>query len=220
VSSSLQKQLGAEFTGTAILVGAVVGSGIMGERLAAGNAAVALLANSVATGAVLLALILTFSPISGAHFNPLVTLTASLQRELTTSGALARAGSQILGGLAGVAVANTMFDLPMFFASQHVRSGFSQLLAEAIATFGLIAVARLSSSALAIAGYIVGAYWFTSSTSFANPAVTIARTVTDTFSGIRPQDAPGFLVAQTAGCAAAALFCRWLTLGEKKAHVL
>lgn len=218
MSSSHLKQLSAEFTGTAILVASIVGSGIMGERLAGGNAAVALLANSLATGAVLMALILTFSPVSGAHFNPLVTLSASIQRELSPRDAMTRAGAQILGGLAGVAVANMMFDLPVFFASRHMRSGLSQLLAEAVATFGLIAIVRMSSSPVAIAGYIVGAYWFTSSTSFANPAVTLARTVTDTFSGIRPVDAPGFLVAQTAGCAAATLFCRWLNPGEKKAH--
>lgn len=213
LNSSSPRQVAAEFTGTAILVASIVGSGIMGERLAAGNAAIALLANSLATGGVLLALILTFSRVSGAHFNPLVTLTAALQHELQARRAFAHVIAQILGGLAGVAVANLMFDLPAFLASQHIRTGFAQLLAEGVATFGLIAVVRLSHSAFAIAAYIVGAYWFTSSTSFANPAVTLARTLTDSFSGIRPADAPAFLAAQVAGCAAAAFFCQWLTSG-------
>jgi glycerol uptake facilitator-like aquaporin len=193
------RQYAAEFTGTAILVAAVVGSGIMGERLAEGNAAVALLANSIATGAVLFALIVTFAPISGAHFNPLVSLEFS------------RAIAQVLGGLTGVAVANLMFDLPAFSISQHARQGPSQLLAEVVATFGLLTVIRLSASAAAIATYIAGAYWFTSSTSFANPAVTLARGLTNTFSGIRPADIPAFLVAQAAGAAAAILFCNWIT---------
>ena len=218
LNSSSIRQAAAEFTGTAILVASIVGSGIMGERLAAGNAAIALLANSLATAGVLLALILTFSRVSGAHFNPLVTLTAASQNELSPSRALANATAQILGGLAGVVVANLMFDLPAFFASQHIRTGFAQLLAEGVATFGLITVVRLSQSPMAIAGYIAGAYWFTSSTSFANPAVTLARTLTDSFSGIRPADAPAFLAAQVAGCTVAALFCKWLTSEGKKNH--
>jgi glycerol uptake facilitator-like aquaporin len=201
------QQHAAEFAGTAMLVAAVVGSGIMGERLADGNAAVALLANSIATGAALFALIQTFAPISGAHFNPLVSLTFS------------RAIAQVLGGLAGVAVANLMFDLPAFSISQHPRQGSSQLLAEVIATFGLLTVIRLSSSAAAIAAYITGAYWFTSSTSFANPAVTIARGLTNTFSGIRPADIPAFLVAQAAGAAAAILFCNWMLSEKGKTNV-
>jgi glycerol uptake facilitator-like aquaporin len=202
------QQHAAEFAGTAMLVAAVVGSGIMGERLAAGNAALALLANSIATGAVLFALIVTFAPISGAHFNPLVSLGFS------------RAIAQVLGGLVGVAVANLMFDLPAFSLSQHPRQGFSQLLAEVVATFGLLTVIRLSSSAAAIAAYIAGAYWFTASTSFANPAVTIARGLTNTFSGILPTDIPAFLAAQAAGAAAAILFCNWMMSGkgENDAH--
>jgi glycerol uptake facilitator-like aquaporin len=201
------RQYAAEFIGTAILVAAVVGSGIMGERLADGNAAVALLANSIATGAVLFALILTFAPVSGAHFNPLVSLEFS------------RAIAQVLGGLAGVAVANLMFDLPAFSISQHARQGPAQLLAEVVATFGLLTVIRLSATAAAIAAYIAGAYWFTSSTSFANPAVTLARGLTDTFSGIRPADIPAFLVAQAAGAAAAILFCNWIVSGKGETHV-
>lgn len=213
-----RRQDAAEFAGTAILVASIVGSGIMGERLANGNAAVALLANSLATGGVLMALILTFASLSGAHFNPLVTLVSATEKELPPRRALRRAGAQILGGLVGVGAANVMFDLPMFFASQHARSGFPQLLAECVATFGLITVVRLSSSPFAVAGYIVGAYWFTSSTSFANPAVTLARTLTDTFSGIRPIDAPGFMAAQAVGCVLATIFCRWLTSEERKVH--
>jgi glycerol uptake facilitator-like aquaporin len=201
------QQHAAEFTGTAMLVAAVVGSGIMGERLADGNAAIALLANSIATGAALFALIQTFAPISGAHFNPFVSL------------AFSRAVAQVLGGLAGVAVANLMFELPAFSISQHPRQGSAQLLAEVIATFGLLTVIRLSPSAAAIAAYITAAYWFTSSTSFANPAVTIARGLTNTFSGIRPADIPAFLVAQAAGAAAAILFCNWMVSDEGKNNV-
>lgn len=200
------RQYAAEFTGTAILVAAVVGSGIMGERLSAGNTAVALLANSIATGAVLFTLIRTFASISGAHFNPLVSLSFS------------RGVAQVLGGLAGVAVANLMFDLPPFSISQQSRQGLSQLLAEVVATFGLLTVIRLSASAAAIAAYIAGAYWFTSSTSFANPAVTIARGFTDTFSGIRPADIPAFLVAQSIGAAAAILFCNWMVSEKGKTN--
>ena len=198
--------MAAEFAGTAILVAAIVGSGIMGERLANGNAAIALMANSLATGAVLMALILTFASVSGAHFNPVITLAAS-----RTKRSLPSVTSQFAGGILGVAAANAMFGLPVFFASQHIRAGLAQLLSEAIATFGLVTIVRVSASPFAIAGYIVGAYWFTSSTSFANPAVTVARALTDTFSGIRPVDLPGFLVAQAAGGLSAALFSNWLT---------
>ena len=190
----------------------------MGERLANGNVAIALLANSLATGAVLLALILTFASVSGAHFNPLVTIVSATQRELPRRRLLPFCAAQILGGLAGAGVANLMFDLPAFFVSHHARSGFPNLLAESVATFGLITVVRLASSPFAVAGYIVGAYWFTSSTSFANPAVTLARTLTDTFSGIRPMDAPGFIAAQAIGCCLAGLFCRWLTSAGGKVH--
>ena len=218
MTRSATREAVAEFVGTAILVASIVGSGIMGERLANGNVAVALLANSLATGAVLLALILTFASVSGAHFNPLVTIVSATQRELTPRRLLPRCMAQILGGLTGAGIANLMFDLPAFFVSHHARTGLPNLLAESVATFGLITVVRLASSPFAVAGYIVGAYWFTSSTSFANPAVTLARTLTDTFSGIRPMDAPGFIVAQTIGCCLAGLFCRWLTAEERKAH--
>jgi len=190
----------------------------MGERLASGNVAVALLANSLATGAVLLALIQTFASVSGAHFNPLVTIVSATQGELPRRRLLAFWAAQILGGLTGAAIANLMFDLPAFSVSHHARSGFPNLLAESVATFGLITVVRLASTPFAVAGYIVGAYWFTSSTSFANPAVTLARTLTDTFSGIRPMDAPGFIAAQAIGCCLAGLFCRWLTSAGGKLH--
>ena len=205
------KQNAAEFAGTAMLVAAVVGSGIMGERLADGNAALALLANSIATGAVLYALILAFAPISGAQFNPLVSISEG--------AGISRVAAQVTGGLAGVAVANLMFSLPAFSPSQHVRAGFPQLLAEVVATFGLLTVIKLTSSAAAVAAYITGAYWFTASTSFANPAVTIARTLTNTFSGIRPADVPAFLIAQALGAAAALLFCNWMTSGKRETSV-
>jgi glycerol uptake facilitator-like aquaporin len=215
---STARSAAAEFAGTAILVAAIVGSGIMGERLSNGNVAVALLANSLATGAVLLALILTFASVSGAHFNPLVTIVSATHRELPRRRLLPFCAAQILGGLMGAAVANLMFNLQAFSVSQHARADFSNLLAESIATFGLITVVRLSSSPFAVASYIAGAYWFTSSTSFANPAVTLARTLTDTFSGIRPVDAPGFVAAQAIGCGLAGLFCRWLTAEGRREH--
>ncbi|HEX4997343.1 MAG TPA: MIP/aquaporin family protein [Terriglobia bacterium] len=209
------RKLTAEAVGTAMLLIAVVGSGIMGERLAAGNTAVALLANSLATGAALAVLILIFGPVSGAHFNPVVTLSEGFERgrwrHIPTTIA-----AQIVGALAGVALANLMFDLPPFFASTHVRTGTPLLLGEALATFGLLATIhgcsrfRPNAVFLAVAAYITGAYWFTSSTSFANPAVTLARAATDTFSGIRPIDAPGFIAAQLVGAVLATVLCRWL----------
>ncbi len=199
-----------------MLLAAVVGSGIMGERLAVGNVAVALLANTLATGAALVALILTFGPISGAHFNPAVTLADASQGGLAWFDVPAYIAAQVIGAFAGVAVAHTMFELPIFFASQHVRSGTAQAFSEFVATFGLLAViwgcARLRTSVVpfAVAAYITAAYWFTASTSFANPAVTLARAASDTFAGIRPSDAPAFIVAQLLGATAAtALFC-WL----------
>jgi glycerol uptake facilitator-like aquaporin len=206
----------AEALGTGFLLAAVVGSGIMGERLAGGNLAIALLANTIATGAALVTLILTFGPISGAHFNPAVTLADASQGGLAWREVPAYLGAQIAGAFAGVATAHTMFGQPVFFASSHVRSGGAQLFSEFIATFGLLSIiwgcARLRASAVpfAVGAYITGAYWFTASTSFANPAVTLARTVSDTFAGIRPADAPGFIVAQFAGAAAATLLFRWL----------
>jgi len=206
----------AEALGTAFLLAAVVGSGIMGERLAAGNMAIALLANTIATGAMLVALILTFGPISGAHFNPAVTLADATQGGLPWREVPLYIAAQITGAFAGVAAAHLMFGEPMFFASRNVRAGGPQLFSEFVATFGLLSIiwgcARLRSSAVpfAVGAYITGAYWFTSSTSFANPAVTLARAASDTFAGIRPADAPGFIVAQLAGAMAATLLFRWL----------
>jgi glycerol uptake facilitator-like aquaporin len=206
----------AEAVGTAFLLCAVVGSGIMGERLAGGNVAIALLANTIATGAALVALILTFGPVSGAHLNPAVTLADASQGGLAWREAPAYIVAQICGAFAGVAAAHVMFGEPLFSASRHVRAGNAQLFSEFIATFGLLSViwgcARLRSSAVpfAVGAYITAAYWFTSSTSFANPAVTLARAASDTFAGIRPSDAPGFIVAQFAGAMAATLLFRWL----------
>jgi glycerol uptake facilitator-like aquaporin len=206
----------SEAVGTALLLAAVVGSGIMGERLSGGNVAVALLANALATGATLIALILTFGPISGAHFNPVVTLSDASQRGLPWREVPGYIAAQITGAFVGVAVAHLMFGEPIFAASGHVRAGASQWFSEFIATFGLLAViwgcARLRSSAVpfAVGAYITGAYWFTASTSFANPAVTLARAASDTFAGIRPSDVPGFIGAQCAGAAAGTLLFRWL----------
>jgi glycerol uptake facilitator-like aquaporin len=206
----------AEALGTAFLLAAVIGSGIMGERLAGGNVAIALLANTVATGAMLVTLILTFGPISGAHFNPAVTLADASQGGLAWREVPIYIAAQLCGAFAGVATAHAMFGEPVFFASQHVRAGNAQLFSEFVATFGLLSViwgcARLRSSAVpfAVGAYITGAYWFTASTSFANPAVTLARAASNTFAGIRPVDAPGFIVAQLAGAFAATLLFRWL----------
>lgn len=213
---SLARRMTAEAIGTALLLATVVGSGIMGERLAGDNVAIALLANTLATGAALVALILTFGPISGAHFNPAVTLADASQGGLSWREVPAYLVAQVVGALGGVAVANVMFGQPVFFASHHVRQGGAQLLSEFVATFGLLAViwgcARLRSSAVpfAVAAYVTAAYWFTPSTSFANPAVTFARSLTDTFAGIRPADVPGFMLAQLLGAAAATLLFRWL----------
>jgi len=214
---NLVRRVTAELIGTAMLLAAVVGSGIMGERLAGGNAAITLLANTLATGAALIALILTFGPISGGHFNPAVTLADASQGGLAWREVPAYVAAQVLGAFLGVAVAHLMFGLPLFFASRHERSGMRQMFSEFIATFGLVAVIwgcvrfRSSMVPFAVAAYITAAYWFTSSTSFANPAVTLARSASDTFVGIRPFDAPGFIIAQLAGAAAATLLFRWFT---------
>jgi glycerol uptake facilitator-like aquaporin len=218
----------AEALGTAFLLAAVVGSGIMGERLAGGNIAIALLANTIATGAMLVALILTFGPISGAHFNPAVTLADASQRGLAWREVPVYIAAQIAGAFAGVAAVHLMFGEPLFFASRHVRAGNAQVFSEFIATFGLLSIiwgcARLRSSAVpfAVGAYITGAYWFTSSTSFANPAVTLARAASDTFAGIRPADTPGFIVAQLAGAMAATILFRWLvpTLPKDASNVV
>lgn len=205
------QRLAAEGAGTALLVVAVVGSGIMAERLAAGNAAMALLANAIATGATLVAIILTFGPVSGGHFNPAVTLMAAVQRSARWPDAARYVGVQLIGGLLGVLAAHGMFRQPLLQLSTHERSGGAQLLSECIATLGLLAVVqgasrkRLETGATAVGLYIVGAYWFTASTSFANPAVTVARSLTDTFAGIRAIDAAAFVAVQLATAAAAAI---------------
>lgn len=213
---TLARRVVAEATGSLLLLATVVGSGIMAERLSGGNVALALLANTLATGAGLVALILTFGSVSGAHFNPAVTLADASQRGLPWREVPAYLAAQVAGAFAGVAVAHAMFGLPVFFASQHVRQGPSQLLSEFVATFGLLAVIwgcarrRFEAVPFAVGAYITAAYWFTASTSFANPAVTLARAATDTFAGIRPMDAPGFILAQLLGAAAATALFRWL----------
>ena len=214
---TLGRRVIAEGIGTAFLLAAVVGSGIMGDRLAAGNVALALLANTIATGAALVALILTFGPVSGAHFNPAVTLADAALGGLAWRDVPAYVVAQIGGAFAGVAAAHVMFEQPaVFFASRHVRSGGAQLFSEAVATFGLLAVIwgcsrrRAGAVPFAVGAYITAAYWFTASTSFANPAVTLARAASDTFAGIRPADVPGFVAAQLVGAAAATGVFRWL----------
>ena len=218
----LPKRAVAEALGTAMLLAAVVGSGIMGERLAAGNVAVALLANTLATGAALVALILTFGPISGAHLNPVVTFASAWQRHTAWGDVPFYVIAQIAGAFGGVAVAHLMFELPLLSVSQHARSGNSQVFSEFVATFGLLMVIwagvkfRPAVVPFAVAAYITAAYWFTASTSFANPAVTLARSMSDTFTGIRPVDAPGFIAGQLLGAAAATLVFRWLTREVEK----
>jgi glycerol uptake facilitator-like aquaporin len=213
---SLVQRAVAEGLGTALLLATVVGSGIMGDKLAGGNVAIALLANTLATGAGLVALILTFGPISGAHFNPAVTLADATQGGLPWREVPVYVALQIIGAFVGVAVAHVMFEKPVLFASTHARSGVAQMVSELVATFGLLSViwgcARRRSAAVpfAVGAYITAAYWFTSSTSFANPAVTLARAASDTFAGIRPVDVPGFVVAQLLGAAAATATFRWL----------
>jgi len=205
----------SEAVGTALLVAAVVGSGIMGERLSGGNAALALLANSIATGAVLVTLIFTFAPISGAHFNPAVSLAAAFEGGFPWRRVPGYIAAQLIGGIAGVVAAHVMFELPLLTLSHHARAGGGQLFSEFVATFGLLVVIhgtgkRAAVVPLTVAAYITAAYWFTSSTSFANPAVTIARGLTDTFSGIAPAGIPGFIAAQLAGALAATLLFRWI----------
>lgn len=214
--SSLARRLTAEALGTALLLAVVVGSGIMGERLAGGNVAIALLANTLATGAGLVVLILTFGPVSGAHFNPAVTLADAWQGGLPWRDVPGYIAAQVAGAFLGVAAAHGMFDLPLYVASTHVRTGPSQWFSEFVATFGLLAVIwgcvrrHPAAAPFAVGAYITSAYWFTASTSFANPAVTLARAATDTFAGIRPADAPGFIVAQWLGAMAATLLFNWL----------
>jgi glycerol uptake facilitator-like aquaporin len=213
---NLRARLTAEFLGSAFLVAAVIGSGIMGEQLAGGNAAIALLANTIATGAALVALILTFGPISGAHFNPAVTLADALEHGIPWPEAVAYMLAQCAGGIAGAVIAHLMFGLRWYTLSSHSRHGWALVLSEFVATFGLLSViwgcSRLRSGAVpfAVATYITAAYWFTASTSFANPAVTIARSLSDTFAGIKLSDVPPFIAAQLAGALAATFLFRWL----------
>jgi len=207
----------AEAVGTAFLVAVVVGSGIFAQRLSPGDAGLQLLENSIATGAGLIALILAFGAVSGAHFNPVVSLADRVLGGLTTSEFAAYVLAQIVGGCAGAVIANVMFDLPAVTLSTHARSSGGLWLGELVATFGLLTVilgvvrsGRTSAAPFAVGGYIAAAYWFTSSTSFANPAVTVARTLTDTFAGIKPSSAPAFIVAQVAGGAVAVGLARFL----------
>lgn len=217
IGPSLPQRLAAEFIATAGLLAAVVGSGIMGESLAGGNVAVALLANTLATAAALAVLILTFGQISGAHMNPAVTMIEALGRRLSHRDAAGYIAAQISGAIAGVWLAHLMFALPVVMVSAHVRSGASQMVSEAVATFGLVCTilgtARHRPDAIpfAVGAYIASAYWFTASTSFANPAVTVARSFTNTFAGIRPIDAPGFIAVQLAAALLALGVFKWLT---------
>jgi len=210
------RRLTAEFLGTALLLAAVVGSGIMGDRLSGGNVAIALLANTIATGATLVTLILTFGPVSGAHFNPAVTLADASQGGISWREAPGYIAAQVVGALLGVWAAHLMFGEAVLQVSQHVRAGGAQMFSEFVATFGLLGVIwgcgrlRAEAAPFAVGPYITGAYWFTASTSFANPAVTLARSFTNTFAGIRPADAPGFIAAQLGGAFAATFLFRWL----------
>ncbi|WP_395646001.1 aquaporin [Terricaulis sp.] len=214
--TTLARRLAAEFAGSLVLAGVVIGSGVMAERLSGGNVAVALIANTGATAAVLYVLITALAPVSGAHFNPAVTLVMAVRRELGASAMLGYAVAQVAGCVAGALLAHAMFDLPLLQVSTHVRAGSAQMLSEAVAAFALVACIMLVSRfkpeavAAAVALTIAAGYWWTASTSFANPAITIARALSDTFAGIRPQDAPGFIAAQLAGALLAALACGWL----------
>lgn len=213
---TLTRRLVAEALGTAGLLATVVGSGIMGDTLAGGNVAITLLANAIATGAILVVLILVFGSVSGAHLNPAVTLAFMLRREITVADAGLYVCSQVVGGIVGVLVAHAMFDLAILQTSATARTGMSQWFAEAVATFGLVATIlgavrfRPEAVAYAVGLYIAAGYWFTASTSFANPAVTVARALTDTFSGIQPDHAPGFIAAQIVGAVAATVLFGWL----------
>jgi glycerol uptake facilitator-like aquaporin len=218
--TALPQRAASEFLGTAFLLAAVVGSGIMGAKLAGGNGGLALLCNTIPTGAILAVLILVFAPLSGAHFNPAVTVAFALRGELPWREVALYAGMQILGGVAGVWVAHLMFALPLWQVSLTVRTGPGQWLAEAVATFGLLltifgCIARRPDAvAYAVGLYITAAYWFTASTSFANPAVTIARSLSDTFAGIAPSGVAPFVLAQFAGMLVAVFLSRWLWASE------
>ena len=213
---SLSRRLFAEWFGTMMLVATVVGSGIMAEQLAGGNVAIALLGNTIATGAILVVLITILGPLSGAHFNPAVSFAFALRREITLKIAAIYAIWQIIGGLCGTVLAHLMFEQTVWQTSAHMRSGMAQYGSEFVATFGLLAVIfggicyRQTAVPWLVGLYITAAYWFTASTSFANPAVTIARSFTDSFSGIFPGDMPFFIIAQMLAAAAASLVCGWL----------
>lgn len=219
----LTRRLAAEALGTALLLAVVIGSGIMGERLAGGNAAIALLGNTLATGAGLMVLTTIFGPLSGAHFNPVVTLVFAARREIGAANAAAYILAQVAGAIAGVWAAHLMFAEPMIQLSTKLRDGPAQAFSEAVATFGLIATIlgslrfRAETTPVMVGLYITAAYWFTASTSFANPAVTLARSLSNTFAGIAPSSAPAFIVAQFAGAAIAALFFRWLFTEDRRA---
>ena len=212
----LPRRLVAETLGTAMLLATVVGSGIMAENLAGGNVAIALLGNTIPTGAILVVIITIFGPVSGAHFNPAVTLSFLIRREITIGAAIAYVAVQIIGGITGTWSAHLMFAQELFQLSSHVRTGGAQWFSEGVATFGLVATIlgtlrwRPEAVAYMVGLYITAAYWFTASTSFANPAVTIARSLTDTFSGIYPAHAPGFILAQLVGAVVATLTIGWL----------
>jgi glycerol uptake facilitator-like aquaporin len=213
---SLSRRLFAEWFGTMMLVATVVGSGIMAEQLAGGNVAIALLGNTIATGAILVVLITVLGPLSGAHFNPAVSFAFALRREIMPRIAALYAVWQIIGGLCGTVLAHLMFEQTVWQTSAHMRSGMAQYGSEFVATFGLLAVIfggicyRQTAVPWLVGLYITAAYWFTASTSFANPAVTIARSFTDSFSGIFPGDMPFFIIAQMLAAAAASLVCGWL----------
>jgi glycerol uptake facilitator-like aquaporin len=223
MKSSLTRRIAAEFLGTGFLVAAVVGSGIMGERLSGGNVAIALLANTIATSAALAALILALRPISGAHLNPMVSVAEALRGGIAWKDAWLYITAQICGGIAGTACADIMFALPAFSISHHARTGAPQWFSEFVATFGLLLVIRTVARftpewlPIAVAAYITAAYWFTASTSFANPAVAIARSLSDTFAGIRPVDVPAFVAAQLAGGLSAVLVSDWLSFRSSDA---
>jgi glycerol uptake facilitator-like aquaporin len=218
---SLSRRLVAEGLGTALLLAVVIGSGIMGERLAGGNDAIALLGNALATGAGLVVLITVFGPVSGAHFNPVVTLAFALRREAPAGVALAYVAVQIAGAVAGVVAAHAMFAEPLLQVSTRLREGPAQAWSELVATFGLVVTIlgalrfRPEVTPLAVGLYITAAYWFTASTSFANPAVTVARCLSDTFAGIAPASAPLFIAGQLAGAVAALALCSWLLRPEE-----
>ena len=212
----LRRRAAVEALGTALLLATVIGSGIMGERLAGGNVGLALLANTLATGAILVALVAALGPLSGAHLNPAVTLATAAVNDLPWREVPAYVAAQVSGAFAGAAAAHVMFGAPIFAASRHARAGGAQLFSEALATFGLLVIIfacarrRPAMVPLAVGAYITAAYWFTASTSFANPAATLARAASDTFAGVRPSEAPGFVLAQLAGAGAATALTRWL----------